>query len=534
MCGGCVQSGLSAAEAIGLEPQTTKLISIAAAAVMLFSVAIPAATPATQVKAGAVCTKANQKVVKNGKTFVCKKSGKKLTWKVQTKKPASASPLPPLESASKDSSSSAADGNDFKSPCDLDKLSPPEWNDLVNRFANSDACIGPLRIPATGPLASKPNSAINFKFLDTNICKIKQNPLKQTTMAWPFNKDREVWFQKQQHPSPNTVYQVIPIFTKDVADYGSNPQLDYKRYFDFIRDYTEQASDNGSKVEFRVPDKYFEFPENIASYNISHNRSRVDAKSFITNLSKYIDPKIDFTGANIALIVLPPKTNNIVVEQANLLTIDTKEAYVAASIMPGAGGFRGENNFTLPMWWLHELMHTGIGFDDNETQRIDGMYWWGLVSWASTYDLLTWHKWLAGFISDKQVICLDPKETSTLWLAPSTLRGPYPKMAVLPISSTKVLVLESQRGIGINFKMPRESEGLLAYVVDTSITKSHDGIRLLIPSDKPMIQSPLMDKKSAGKNSNATLRVGEVIRFENISISVVESGEFGDVISINR
>jgi hypothetical protein len=55
MCGGCVQSGLSAAEAIGLEPQTTKVIAIATAAIMLFSLAAPMAAPTTTVKSGAVC-----------------------------------------------------------------------------------------------------------------------------------------------------------------------------------------------------------------------------------------------------------------------------------------------------------------------------------------------------------------------------------------------------------------------------------------------------------------------------------------------
>ena len=53
------------------------------------------ATPATKVKAGAVCTKANIKIVKSGKTFVCKKSGKKLVWRIQAKKAAkpAASPI---------------------------------------------------------------------------------------------------------------------------------------------------------------------------------------------------------------------------------------------------------------------------------------------------------------------------------------------------------------------------------------------------------------------------------------------------------
>jgi M6 family metalloprotease-like protein len=86
MCVSCVQNGVAIADSIGLEPQTTKALSIVTAAVMLFSLAVPMATPATKVKAGAVCTKANVKIVKSGNTFVCKKSGKKLVWRIQTTK----------------------------------------------------------------------------------------------------------------------------------------------------------------------------------------------------------------------------------------------------------------------------------------------------------------------------------------------------------------------------------------------------------------------------------------------------------------
>jgi hypothetical protein len=86
MCISCAQSGLAAAESIGLDQSTTKAVSVATAAVMLFSLASPLAVPATTVKAGAVCTNANQKVIKAGRTFVCKKNGKSLVWQIQRKK----------------------------------------------------------------------------------------------------------------------------------------------------------------------------------------------------------------------------------------------------------------------------------------------------------------------------------------------------------------------------------------------------------------------------------------------------------------
>lgn len=86
MCVNCSQLGLAAADTLGLEPQVTKTISIAAAAILFLSLGTSVMTPATSVKAGATCAKSNQKVVKSGKTFVCKKSGGKLVWKLQVRK----------------------------------------------------------------------------------------------------------------------------------------------------------------------------------------------------------------------------------------------------------------------------------------------------------------------------------------------------------------------------------------------------------------------------------------------------------------
>jgi hypothetical protein len=85
MCISCAQSGITIAESVGLEPNISKGLALGISAIMLFSLAAPLAAPATTVKSGAVCAKANQKIIKAGKTFVCKKSGKKLVWRIEKK-----------------------------------------------------------------------------------------------------------------------------------------------------------------------------------------------------------------------------------------------------------------------------------------------------------------------------------------------------------------------------------------------------------------------------------------------------------------
>jgi len=64
-------------------------------AALLLSLTFTTTATATPVKAGAVCGKVNAQTKAAGKTFVCKKSGKKLVWRVKAAKPAAA-PVAPV------------------------------------------------------------------------------------------------------------------------------------------------------------------------------------------------------------------------------------------------------------------------------------------------------------------------------------------------------------------------------------------------------------------------------------------------------
>ena len=257
------------------------------------------------------------------------------------------------------------------------------------------------------------------------------------------------------------------------------------------------------------------------------------AEKFNVELSKQIDPIIDFTGVNVALIVFPLKTNTLVKEQIGFGTLKSNESTVWASIMSGnqlgSGG-----NFALPMWWIHELNHLAIGFGDSVHDEIDSPAWWGINNWASAMDELVWYKWLVGFVSDNQINCLNSSNSSTVWVTPSTIKGSTIKAAVVPLSPTKVIVIESQRAQGINYKLPEISEGALIYFVDLNMVNPHDGIRLILPKNKIMITGDSMNPKYPGINANAVLKLNEYSEHAGYRFTVIESGDFGDVIKVEK
>ena len=510
---------------------------------------ITAQLSAAAVTPGAKCSKAGATSTYNGKKYTCVKSGKKLVWNkgVAVAKPApaaSATPTPvatptptPTPTATVNVPSQPFTYSD---PCEKDPETPAEWLQFDSWYRSTgNDCVGPFRIVETTLTSSVPTTPTNFTPLDIATCKIPRNPAKQNTLGFETDPGRLAFFNSMKHPSPDTVYQVVPIYTLDAPDRGTRPSEDYKKYFDFMTAWTKHASDNGSKVEFRVPEKYLEFPENIASYNLIHERKQEDAIRFNAALAKYVDSKIDFKGTNVVIVLLPPGSKGGIVQQAGLHRIITNEGEFIISTFPPytiESGFSG-TNFLHPMWWIHELQHVGIGFDDNNQTDEDAPHQWGVISRYAATDLLGWQKWLASFWSDNQVICLSKTASSTAWIIPSQIKNSGKKLIAIPVDSKRVILIESMRSTGLNFKMPVSTQGALVYIVDTNVTKSHDGIRLLLPANRKTIT--LIPKGATlntvkFNNSDAPLKKDDYVVFEGIKITVVESGDFGDVIKVEK
>ena len=128
-------------------------------------------------------------------------------------------------------------------------------------------------------------------------------------------------------------------------------------------------------------------------------------------------------------------------------------------------------------------------------------------------------------ISDDQVRCAPKNKTTIHWLKPSTINGSFEKLLIVPISSTKYLAVESIRPYGYSFKIPKCQLGALVYVISNWGTNK-----------EKTIQIPTKTKKdycfNATESELGALVKGNTISYEGVSISILESGEFGDVVQV--
>ena len=439
-------------------------------------------------------------------------------------------------------SASPSKQNYFFDHCENDSELQGDWEQDQAIFKKFDLCVGAFQlVPAEMPQES-PTTQISSidDLMGSKKCKITNDPNVDIVRA--FLNSNQNGLKESLHPSPDTVYQVIPLQSKDAPNVsGNSPSADYQKYFDFLSTWTKYVSDGDSSVEFRVPDQYLEFPGKIGKYKVGHkNHDDPGHIAFANDVSKVIDGKLDINSADMILIVVPAGTDLGVIEQGPVPLVQNGRRHPNSTALSPALTMENADPkynlwFSHPMGVLHELYHIGPGLEDH-VGTAHGDKWgvkegdeigtgqWGVMSSGIT-DLLAWEKWYMGFMLDSQIRCAKSDKESTHWLAPSTIKTTKPKLLVIPLGRHEALIIESMRSKGLNYKLPKMSEGALVYHLNASEPRRDFSYQVLGPEGRRISTSSFL-------LADWTMKQGESIDFKGVQISVIESGEFGDVIEV--
>lgn len=464
------------------------------------------------------CKKSNVNKVVDDR--ICLKNGKVYRWSIKKQQPKVE--LSETTTTTTETKIESPKEKSYQySPCSADPKISTEWKSLETWMLQNNFCSGPYRVVEKNNYSEFPQTQNFDSGTDVSQCKIKQNPKKFLTMG--FNN------YSMNHPSSNTRYQVVPVYSEDLGKPTSSPSEDYGKYFNFIKEWTKHSSDFESNVSINVPKEYIKINKSFKDFKIKHSMNHTEVKQTGQYIIDQVDSQINFSGINFVIVVVPKFISHELVENTNFGGLKTNEGMVIASIFPPENfdmprDFSKHQQMMHPSWWIHQMMHAGHSFDDNNRVDNDGMHKWGIMSDHSSGDLLVWHKWLAGFIKDSQVTCFNSNGNFTTWVRPSTLKVNENKLSAIKISDSKIIILESIRPYGLNFKM--RNSGLLVYYVDTSIQKDHDGMRILIPQNRKTDDLDF-------KNSDAVFKLNDYVKTDKFEIKVVESGEFGDIVKIN-
>ena len=335
----------------------------------------------------------------------------------------------------------------------------------------------------------------------------------------------------------NAKFQLLPIDFSD-APGSAAPGVEWRKYMDETVAFFNRTAGYETDMEFIVPDEYIRMDRTLASYNLVGNiGTKGDWVSGYFDLLREVlrkaDSQIDFSNvAGVALVPAfdTPRTlfDGLIAqaEEPIYLQFPTNEGPILNVLVSPGGGDIFEETY----WgWVHEMGHL-LGLTDvrdvTDPTRQDSSYLgiYELMNAPIAPELLSWQRWLLGVLDDDQVDCYSGIDEGVSWLRPVASRSDKTKMAVMPISKYKALVVESRRNTGYDTQLAPKSEGLIAYVVDTTIPYTKSGMWLV----------PAPDSKDAVWRRDAALASGQRITYGGWTVEVLESGEFGELVSIRR
>jgi M6 family metalloprotease-like protein len=278
-------------------------------------------------------------------------------------------------------------------------------------------------------------------------------------------------------------------------------------------------------VEFVKVPGWIRMDKPSASYNVSQEGrgDYADTVAYAQEVIRKTDAQTDFTGVASIAVFAAEAAVGISGDYAQPLveSLPTKERSNINSIIVTGGG-----------WWLNDWDATTVTHEFGHVLGLADLYDpepdsyspyvgdFDLMSVSSTSSLapsmLGWNRWRLGWISDDAVVCVKPTSENRIILSPIQ-SGKGALLAVVPLSATRALVMESRHPVGMDGKLP--TSGVLVYIVDTRVESAEGPIRVV-------------GEFTVETMSDALLGVGEYLEASGWVVSVTRNEVWGNEFAI--
>ena len=311
-----------------------------------------------------------------------------------------------------------------------------------------------------------------------------------------------------------------------------------------LSDWYETVSGGKFKVEWVVLDRWATLSGPSSNYTIgrSDNVDRVpNGPKLFTHAMNAADPLFDFTGVQTVNFILP-RGQTFLEEGSQGFPWDqvvkdymTNEGPIASYSIPG-------QFFDLPgkaywSYWAHEFGHA-IGLPHIGTSRgnMPPFNPWDLMGGQDgpSRELSGWLRVLAGWLDDDQIFCKEASKVDSveMTLVPLSDSKKGVKLAMLPLSSTKLLIIESRRENKFSCKTTPSRNGVLVYIYDATLGHGEDFLIEVPPPNRPnqFDSCNSLNNRSIPANPDFLLREKDKVVVQGLTIEVLRHGNLDKVL----
>lgn len=300
-------------------------------------------------------------------------------------------------------------------------------------------------------------------------------------------------------------------------------------------DWLRTASYGAVNVEITAVDEWYRMSQPSTSYGLDRGATFDEHAAYVQEAVALADADVDFSQYDIVYVVVAPNAAGISNSPGYIDTSDSRVVADGVAISHGA-------TFGTDVWlWPDATRHlvlaheTGHIFSLPDLYAFDGETHGYVAGWDVMADIdgpapgpFAWHRWKLGWITDRQVACLDEPGVYTVRLT-SVDRRNGTKLAVIPTGPTTALVIESRRALGLDADAC--STGVLVYSVDSSVATGEGPIRVLDASrgDAETANCADLDIATLGTGSRPRTLTDPS---SGITVEVIRQSRHADVVTV--
>ena len=388
------------------------------------------------------------------------------------------------------------------------------------------------RVDELTALANVPVSA----FSPSAPCQL----VDQVTPARGLGVELSAGFPKAplRLPSVGTIRAlIIPVSFTDLKSERVPAEL-FKTTAEGVRDFYFAQSYGALTFDFSITPNWVEMPVSVQRYSSSQPDGwDWKVNDLLGDVLRLTSDQVTYGDYDV-VYVLPPET----VARTQFgngpalpgIHRTTSGVFTSASAGgwdmfynndgPGGNGVSGGDW----KWMAHETGHLFGLYDEDIDHRSHSLGEWGIMaaSWSNyAIELGAWDRYLQGWLEEPQIACRELASLSaageTITIDPLVGVSNGLKSIMVPLSSSKILVIESRKPMGFDAPL---SSGILVYTVDMKVGQLGGGYVVI-----PRIGST--DKEYF---RDAPLRAGDSVTVGGVTITMLSIGEGGDLVKISR
>lgn len=309
----------------------------------------------------------------------------------------------------------------------------------------------------------------------TSSCKISDATGPEAYISSGFPRSSEILRNKNTYK-----VLVIPISFSDLQFTSSSQSVIKTAYESANKLFTSMSYGQASiQVSFASPQNWQSFPGPVSNYIESAGAASTTGNKF--DNSALVRTVI----ANYSSAASLAEFDVVDVSTAN----DTTYRILSEFAMPRGSGGQYATNSTVSAvahfgmigraWNVaHELGHALYGFEDlyAPTKAESYLNGWDLMETSTgTSELMGWHRWLAGWLSDSQIRCVASSGSSVHFLSALNIKDTKPKFVVVKNTPTSAYVIELRNRT--DFDLVRQT--LIVYSINTAYPTGSGPVRLV-------------------------------------------------------